>query len=623
MPMRSSLRTWLRGGPLVGGLVTLLLLSLPSPYLSAQDRGAIPDSSALLEEAREVQGHFEGFRQSRIPPRTRQSAPRCDERIGRICHWFGGADEADFPPEPPETAMARRELLRTLFGAWEQVTDPWVLGQLVRYLVEDERFAEARGVARECGLPDAWWCDALDGYVLHVEGDFLAAEEAFRRALAALPESEHERWRTPRFLLSRGGEAHFRGAGAQERVELWERLWRFSNPLFLVEGNDRLTDHYARLVVARMHEGAENAYQFAWGEDLEEALIRYGRTIGWSRTQSAPAGAFDLGDTRSTVGHHHPGSRGYLFPEEFLESPADIPPEAWITAPREARTWYAAPYAPDFRGLETQVARFRRGDSLLVVGAFRPDPGSLVAGAPERIPEGDHPLAGRSDPFRRDDPFAGGAMDDLPPDEPALETGFFLLAEGGGEPFVARDAVEEGVLTLSAPTGQYVSSLEVLDREGGAAWRARQGVSQGDLPRGLVDVSDILLLREGTALPENLEEAIPLARPGIRIRPDEQFAVVWEVYGLDVEETARITLGFTRGRPGFLQRVGQFLGILEPDAPLEVQFDETTPDDVQIVFRAIYLELPQMEPGQYTLHLRLELPGREPSTVDRPIVLEP
>ena len=76
-------------------------------------------------------------------------------------------------------------------------------------------------------------------------------------------------------------------------------------------------------------------------------------------------GGFGLRDTRQVVGHHQPRSRGYLFPEEYLESPADIPPESWITAPREARTWYAPPYAPDFRGLETfrEVAgdRFHRG----------------------------------------------------------------------------------------------------------------------------------------------------------------------------------------------------------------------------------------------------------------------
>ena len=80
------------------------------------------------------------------------------------------------------------------------------------------------------------------------------------------------------------------------------------------EGNDRVTEHYARLVVAINREEAQNPYTMAWGEDLEETLIRYGRTVGWSRVQSMPSGIGGVGggiqDTRSTVGHHHPKSRG-------------------------------------------------------------------------------------------------------------------------------------------------------------------------------------------------------------------------------------------------------------------------------------------------------------------------
>ena len=34
------------------------------------------------------------------------------------------------------------------------------------------------------------------------------------------------------------------------------------------------------------------------------------------------------------------------------------------------------------------------------------------------------------------------------------------------------------------------------------------------------------------------------------------------------------------------------------------------------------LELPDIEPGEYTLHLRLDLPGREPAITSRPIFVE-
>jgi hypothetical protein len=36
----------------------------------------------------------------------------------------------------------------------------------------------------------------------------------------------------------------------------------------------------------------------------------------------------------------------------------------------------------------------------------------------------------------------------------------------------------------------------------------------------------------------------------------------------------------------------------------------------------VELELPALDPGDYTLHLRLDLAGRTPLVVSRPIVVE-
>jgi hypothetical protein len=323
--------------------------------------------------------------------------------------------------------------------------------------------------------------------------------------------------------------------------------------------------------------------------------------------------------------HHDPASRGYLFPDEFLPSPSDVPPESWITAPRAARTWYAPPYAPDFRALETQVARFRRDEEMLIIGAYRPTPPARdlfanLAPAPQN---------------ERPDPFASRqgappppARDALtPPEDPLdgapVEAALYLVPLDGGEAHVVTGTDREGVLTMIAPPGRYVSSLEMFSSTTRRAWRARQGVVQEALVRGLVAVSDLLLLRPEAGLPDTIDEAIPLARPGIRIAPGERFTVAWEVYGLQVQEEVQVTLGFTTGRPGFLARVGEFLGVLEPDRPVEITFADAGPDAVQTVFRSVQLTLPELAPGDYTLHLRLELPGREPALASRPIIVEP
>lgn len=592
----SAGRQRVRISSLLMAAATGLLLLAPVPVAAQAASAAAADTAELLEQARKRQRDFERFRGSRIPVDRERPASRCDERIGRICIWFGGDDEARFPGERPEVREARAELIGHLFDTAEQAPGQWVVGQLVHYLVEAREFDEAERVATQCGIEEVWWCAALRGYALHVRNEVVDAEVAFREALASMPPAERERWMTPRYILGRDGQRHFERAEPEERERMWELFWRLSDPLFLIEGNDRLTDHFSRWVVATNQRDAGHPQGMDWGEDMEETLIRYGRIIGYSRTVDPEEMLQSRRDTRRVVGHHHPKSRGYLFPEAFLESPSDIPPESWITAPRAARTWYAPPYAPDMRGLETQVGRFRSGDAMRVVGAYRPAAEADSADPAESIP-------------------TFGA-------EGSIHAAFFLIPEDGSEPIFVRSTDAEGVFTLEARPGRYVSGLEVVDQPGRRAWRARQGVVQLPLAEGSLDVSDLLILKEGSPLPESLDEAIPHVRPSVRIRRGEQFPVVWEAYGLGVEEPVQVTIGFTGGRPGFLSRVGEFLGVLRPDRPVEVSFEDRGPDLVQSAFRSLQLELPDLDPGEYTLHLRLEIAGRSPVVTSRPIVVE-
>jgi hypothetical protein len=587
--------------PDVRSLVAGSLLALLLAPTVATSQTASADSTRTLTEMREAQEEFERFRESQTLLRD---SPRpsgvCDELIGRICIWFGGDDEADVPGELREVQQARVELIRMLFDAQDQVADRWVTGQLVHYLVEAGQRGEAERVATECGIAETWWCAALRGYVLHVGTEYVEAEAAFREGLAAMPDSTRNEWMAPRYIFTPDAVEAFESAPPAERERQWELLWRLSDPLFLFEGNDRLTDHYARWVVAMNRREAADPLGLEWGADLEETLVRYGRNTGYSRSRDRIM-SFGRGlqDTRRMVGHHHPKSRGYLFPEQFLASPSDIAPESWITAPREARTWHVPLYAPDVRGLETQVGRFRRDEQMLVVGAYRPT-------LPDADEQGRVVRAWGPDGGIEGTPYAA----------------LFLVSEEGDEPILVQGSDAEGVLTLQTPPGRYVSGLEVVDLEGRQAWRARQGVIQLPLALGQVDLSDLMILEEGAPIPASLEEALPNIRPGVRLRVGERFPVLWEVYGLGLREPVRVTIGFTQGRPGFLERVGDFLGIIEPAQPVEITFEDTGPDVVQSVFRSVELELPDLDPGDYTLHLRLELAGRTPLVISRPIVVE-
>jgi hypothetical protein len=115
---------------------------------------------------------------------------------------------------------------------------------------------------------------------------------------------------------------------------------------------------------------------------------------------------------------------------------------------------------------------------------------------------------------------------------------------------------------------------------------------------------------------------MPYLRPGVRLRAGDSFGVVWEAYGLRVLEPVTVSIGFTSGRPGFLERVGDFLGVIEPDQAVDFTFQDSGPEGVQSVFRSIQLDLPDLDPGPYTLHLRLEVSGRPAVVTSRPIVVE-
>ncbi len=95
------------------------------------------------------------------------------------------------------------------------------------------------------------------------------------------------------------------------------------------------------------------------------------------------------------------------------------------------------------------------------------------------------------------------------------------------------------------------------------------------------------------------------------------------MYGLQIGESANVRIGVDEGGPSLLQRIGGFLRLLEPDSPVVMTYQDAGPDALGTVFRAVQLNLPDLEPGEYTLTVEIELPGREPMIVDAPIVIVP
>ncbi len=597
------------------------------PELSIPDT---TDPAVVLEAARSAQAALEHFRESRIPPELPGRAQGCDERIGRMCFRFED-EESPLQDQPPALMLARRELIRALADAHEILPDnAWVLGQYVAYLIEDKLYGAADRAAEGCEVAERWWCDALLGYSAHWAGDTQRAQLAFDRAMASMPASELAFWRAPDYAVAADAMSVFETEDAAERDRLVDRLWHLSDPLYLVEGNDRLMEHYTRKVAVRIREDAANPYGLEWENDLEQLTIRYGIEVGWERGMGNPTGV--ASDARHIIGRQHPKSRQFIPPGEFLADPAAIPADAWQIEASKPRTGYAAPYAPEIWNMYSQVARFRRGDSLLVIGAYRPmaEVGRRMTDRPSRA-DGrtragdDRDRNTVSNPFERANPAPPpppSAVDNEVATGP-VQAAMFLVHPDGGTEFELKGSSERGVFGALVPNGDYVISLEVFSPDEQKAWRARQGVRQRSVPLDLAAASDLLILDAEGELPETLEEAVPRAMPGVRVRRGEPMVLSWEVYGLEIGERASVTIGFNQEQPGLLRRAGEFLRIVEPDAPVEVQYDDTAAEALRgPIFRSVVMEVPEeLEPGEYTLYVEIQLPGRAAMVISRTVTL--
>jgi len=630
-PPRSQ-TVWLVWG--AAALLGVALVPKPADAQQAFPEFEIPDTSdvsVVLDAARRAQQAIERYRESEIPPELPGRARGCDERIGRMCFRFED-EESPLQTEPPELTLVRKDLVRGLGTAHSRApADPWILGQYIAYLVEDRAYGRAQQTATECTLDEGWWCDALLGYTLQWAGDTEQSLAAFERALDTMPAEERAFWRSPEFVLDEEGTAAFAEPADDERM--FARLWHLSDPLYLVPGNDRLTEHYARKVAVRIREEAANPYGLPWERDLEQLTLRYGTEVGWERGMGSPTGI--AGDGRYIIGRQHPKSRQYVPAGSFLADPAAIPADEWTIEARTPRTGYAPDYAPEIGELYSQVGRFRRGDSLLVVAAYRPQPATnarpMASGpsrADQRTRSGDDPDRNTvSNPFDRTPqppPAAVVSEAEATVATGPVQAGLFLVHPDGGTELALKGTSEQSVFGALVPNGDYVSSIEVLSPSEGKAWRARQGVRQAAVPRDLAAASDLLILNGEGELPETLEEALPRVLPGVRVARAERMVLAWEVYGLNVGERASVTIGFSQGRPSLLRRAGEFLRVVEPEVPVVVTYEDAAAEAQRApIFRSVAMDTPELEPGDYTLHVEIQLPGRAPMVLSRRVSVLP
>lgn len=559
-------------------VVPARLAPTAAPSVSLQTPAAI-DSADAHSRARALQNRFERRRVRDLPRTLSGGSHPCDAIIGRLCIWDDDDDDWKPREEPESIRVARLKLLADLESLARSVPgDHWIFGQRIRYGVEAGLLAEAASLARRCGLPGRWRCDAYLGYVRHHREDFTGAESSFDRALAAMPADTRGRWTDPHDLLN--GELRDWMEDQADSAAAATRLWALADPLFLAEGNERRSAHLSRWVYAMSSEGARSPHQLRWADDMTEAVVRYGWPIAWER--SWPRAGQSTSSVQVT-GRDPPASMRTVPPRDVLDGGPDREDAVvWIVPDGHARSVYLPTYLDSLGGLDGQAGRFWRSGGVMVVG---------VAAVPN--------------------PYAGM------PGEHNADTGLFV--EAGGEVWtLGRAAAETGDVVRLAGLAPWadrgVASLETWSPALRRAYRLRAGFGMRRLPPDLLAISDLMLLEAG-AEPADLRQMINVTRASTDVAPDEDLTVAFEVYGLGFRaEGVGFSAWVEKRDDGVLSRLGRWLRVRGPREEVSVRWEESGPDGPGPVFRTLRLGLPGLDPGQYQVVLEISVPGRGPLT---------
>ncbi len=359
----------------------------------------------------------------------------------------------------------------------------------------------------------------------------------------------------------------YRRLPCDQREALVARIWWLADPLFMTPGNERRTEHFSRVMhTTLLQKDALSTFGTTWGGDLAELIVRFGWPEKW--TQQPSPSSFP-GAAPSVTGHERePGFHFFLtrWPPDSLHTVAD---SLWDIDEKLPRELYAPSYARAFAPLDAQVARFRRGDSTLIVAAYD------VSG----------------DTLFRDRNLTAALV--AARDEATVPT-LHAVAE----------AAATQVMTVSTPWKSQLIAVELLARDSSAAARWRSGLREIPVEPDAISVSDLLFV-DGTVLPGDLADAIPRAHGGTTFLRNAKVGLFWEIYGRAfADSTLPVSLTISPLETGRFRAALGVLRIAPKATPLNIRWAENGAAGV-LSARSVMLDLSLVPPGKYEVKLEV------------------
>lgn len=494
------------------------------------------------------------------------------------------------------------------------------LRQAVRlaYIAGDNAAVDSLCTAWERAAPDDGWALMVRGLLYAETEAWELAMRSFEKGLARLP----ERLRKPFFRLGivNPAEEKLRQAAAPDTMQYFEDYWRWRDPTPADDINERLVEHYRRMVQAELLFSLDYLDLRGWEHDPGEMIVRYGLPPGWTYRSNVvrgpeirlmPRSPFSATSIYVAYGQTEPPMFftfvDYNLSGRYITMINGFPSDDdffLVATPSLYESLYEIPELSQ----EAELWRFVDGDGRgrleLAVALSAEDWPPILLNQPHRLAS---KLTVYDENWETEDASVGSwavfETDDL---------GRLV-----------------GLFELSATEDSVIVGLETEDREGTAhagAWITlppQDAAKGGPVLSDLAFVSRVSFKGGGGQYGRGAGSALP--NPGHRYRVDDAVGISFEAYGLTPDSTgtsrARIRISVAREtKRGFfnvLLRRGQS----PPEA--ELAFDVSAYGTR--LNQLLSIDVPPLDPGPYVFQVEVEDLITERSVKDSGtfVVIEP
>jgi hypothetical protein len=493
--------------------------------------------------------------------------------------------------------------------------DRWMNAELVRMHIEHGYLGRAEDAVKRC-RDVAWWCAALDAYVMHTTGDWARADSAWSRVLARMTQEERCAWLDPSVVIQdRDLRESLEDYSCDDLERFAVRFWWLADPFYTRPGNERRSAHFSRTMAVIIDAATQDRVR------ATPAVVRTGGVeqlrnlvpVSLDKPLLVACGNFgrdDMMDVRRTF------LENLMFGYAELVLRVGVPTYCGSADEGGEFTQYPlsrqsfVPLAPaamdhlralpgDWRMRDRMAYEFMHGWTRAIVDLTRQDA---------------H--------FKRGDSSRLVVVAELPP----------VDAEGFARPATNRmraelwlqgDYDKPSVRATASGTTRVLFDLNVApqhvlasvesEHAGAPFGRVRFGSGPQVMPPQRVTLSDILLLDDGAGLPNTLTEAARVARPNTTVREGQGalLGILWEMYGLAQGETPRVSVLAVRQNGRDALRLGRNIARSGgPDIAL-IEWTEAPVSGAPIEARSLNLSLATLRRGTYTLSIAISVPGQE------------